>query len=66
MCAKCDAKSAKSSEHTLPLYLQKVVRKIEQTSTDARDKPSKDVVIADCGSLPVEKPFSVEQADADE
>lgn len=44
----------------------KVVRKIEASKTDNRDKPAKDVVIADCGTLPVEKPFAVEKADADE
>lgn len=44
----------------------KVVRKIEALATDSRDKPTKDVVIADCGSIPVPEPFSVEKADADE
>jgi len=43
-----------------------VVRKIESSKTDGRDKPSKDVVIADSGSLPVEKSFTVEKADAEE
>ncbi|XP_076443716.1 peptidyl-prolyl cis-trans isomerase B-like [Babylonia areolata] len=37
----------------------KVVRKIEKTQTGERDKPVKDVVIASCGELPVEEPFSV-------
>ncbi|XP_045156533.1 peptidyl-prolyl cis-trans isomerase B-like [Mercenaria mercenaria] len=37
----------------------KVVRKIESTKTKPGDKPEKDVVIADCGSLPVDKPFAV-------
>jgi peptidyl-prolyl cis-trans isomerase B (cyclophilin B) len=36
-----------------------VVRKIENTKKDARDKPVKDVVIADCGTIPVETPFAV-------
>lgn len=36
-----------------------VVRKIEKTSTDNSDRPIKDVVIADSGSLAVAKPFSV-------
>lgn len=36
-----------------------VVRKIEATKTDTRDKPLKDVVISDCGTLPVDKPFAV-------
>lgn len=44
----------------------KVVRKIEASKTDNRDKPAKDVVIADSGTLPVEKPFAVEKADAEE
>ncbi|NXX97516.1 PPIB isomerase, partial [Centropus bengalensis] len=34
-----------------------VVRKVESTKTDSRDKPLKDVVIADCGTIEVEKPF---------
>ncbi|XP_076350134.1 peptidyl-prolyl cis-trans isomerase B [Tachypleus tridentatus] len=41
-----------------------VVRKIESTKTDSRDKPVKDVVIADSGTIPVETPYSVERADA--
>lgn len=41
-----------------------VVRKVEQTKTDGRDKPLADVVIADCGSETVATPFSVEKADA--
>ena len=36
-----------------------VVRKIEKSKTDRRDRPVNDVVIADSGSLPVAKPFSV-------
>lgn len=43
-----------------------VVRKIESTETDGRDRPVKDVVIADCGSIPVSEPFSVAKADAKE
>ncbi|CAL1538971.1 unnamed protein product [Lymnaea stagnalis] len=43
-----------------------IVRKIEKTPTDSRDKPSKDVVIADCGVIEVETPFTVEKADAKE
>ncbi|KAG8440336.1 hypothetical protein GDO86_006184 [Hymenochirus boettgeri] len=38
---------------------QDVVRKIESTKTDARDKPLKDVVIADCGKIEVEKPYAI-------
>jgi peptidyl-prolyl cis-trans isomerase B (cyclophilin B) len=43
-----------------------VVRKIESTKTSRGDKPEKDVVIADCGSLPVDTPFAVEKAPAKE
>ncbi|XP_005104908.1 peptidyl-prolyl cis-trans isomerase B [Aplysia californica] len=41
-----------------------VVRKIENGNTDSRDKPQKEVIIADCGELPVDKPFTVEKEDA--
>ena len=44
--------------------LQNVVRKIENTQTKASDRPVKDVVIADCDILPVEKPFPVAKEDA--
>jgi len=43
-----------------------VVRKIEASNTDNRDKPVKDVEIADSGILKVETPFTVEKADAEE
>ncbi|XP_033210528.1 peptidyl-prolyl cis-trans isomerase 5 [Belonocnema kinseyi] len=43
-----------------------VVRKVENTSTDSRDKPSKDVVIADCGAEKVDVPFGVLKEDATE
>ncbi|XP_073454515.1 peptidyl-prolyl cis-trans isomerase B [Aquarana catesbeiana] len=36
-----------------------VVRKIESTKADSRDKPLKDVVIVDCGKIEVEKPFGI-------
>lgn len=36
-----------------------VVKKIEATKTDSRDKPLKDVVIADCGKIDVDKPFGI-------
>lgn len=36
-----------------------VVRKIEGTKTDTRDKPLKDVIISKCGTLPLEKAFAV-------
>ncbi|XP_054000670.1 peptidyl-prolyl cis-trans isomerase 5 isoform X2 [Hylaeus anthracinus] len=41
-----------------------VVRKIEKVSTDTRDRPTKDVVIADCGAEVVAEPFSVSKEDA--
>ncbi|XP_034105244.1 peptidyl-prolyl cis-trans isomerase 5 [Drosophila nasuta] len=43
-----------------------VVRKIEASNTDARDRPVKDVVIADSGTIPVPEPFSVSKTDATE
>ncbi|XP_023932176.1 peptidyl-prolyl cis-trans isomerase B-like [Lingula anatina] len=43
-----------------------VVRKIENTSTSQNDRPSKDVVIVDCGVLPLDKPFAVGKGDAAE
>ncbi|XP_063268847.1 peptidyl-prolyl cis-trans isomerase B [Prinia subflava] len=36
-----------------------VVRKVENTKTDSRDKPLKDVTITDCGTIEVEKPFAI-------
>lgn len=50
----------------LIILLQDIVRKIEQTSTDSRDKPRKDVVIADSGAETVTEPFSVSKDDATE
>jgi len=44
----------------------KTIRKVEKTDTDSRDRPFKDVVIADAGVEEVEEPFSVEKADAEE
>lgn len=43
-----------------------VVRKIERSKTDGRDKPAEDVVIANSGSIPVAEPFATEKADAEE
>jgi len=43
-----------------------VIRKVEGTKTDGRDKPSLDVVIVDCGHEKVEEPFSVPKEDAEE
>ncbi|XP_058702425.1 peptidyl-prolyl cis-trans isomerase B [Poecile atricapillus] len=36
-----------------------VVRKVESTKTDSRDKPLKDVTIVECGTIEVEKPFAI-------
>ncbi|XP_029636241.1 peptidyl-prolyl cis-trans isomerase B [Octopus sinensis] len=36
-----------------------VVRKIESTDTDDKDRPLQDVVIAACGSVPMSSPFDV-------
>ncbi|CAC5411415.1 PPIB [Mytilus coruscus] len=43
-----------------------VVRKIESNPTAAGDKPKKDVVIVECGSLPVDEPFAVEKKASEE
>lgn len=45
---------------------QNIVRKIENTPTKASDRPVKDVIIADCDILPVEKPFPVAKEDSTE
>ena len=47
-------------------WLQKLIRKIESMTTDARDRPEKDVVIADCGIIEVEKPYPVDKDSAEE
>lgn len=39
-----------------------VVRQIEYTATDEKDKPIQDVIVSDSGSLPVYRPFSVTRA----
>merc|ERR550519_1324207 len=43
-----------------------VVRKVESTKTDGRDKPVKDVVIADCGGEELAESFAVAKEDAKE
>jgi len=43
-----------------------VVRKIESSKTNSRDKPEKDCTIAASGSLEVPEPFPVEKKDAEE
>ena len=40
--------------------MQPVVRKIEKNPTGGNDRPAKDVTIKTAGTLPVDKPFSVE------
>lgn len=45
-------------------FSQDVVRKIENNPTSSGDKPVKEVVIKDCGSLPVDTPFAVEKESA--
>jgi len=41
-----------------------VVKSIESNKTGAQDRPVKEVVIADCGVLPLDKPFNVEDKDS--
>ena len=41
-----------------------VVRKIESSKTNSSDRPVKEIVIADCDTLPVDKPFAVAKEDA--
>lgn len=41
-----------------------VIRKIESTSTDGRDRPTQDVEIVDCGVEEVAEPFAVAKEDA--
>lgn len=43
-----------------------VVRKIESSKTDSRDRPVNDVTIVDCGAEEVTEPFSVSKEDATE
>ncbi|PNF37436.1 Peptidyl-prolyl cis-trans isomerase B [Cryptotermes secundus] len=43
-----------------------VIRKIESSKTDSRDRPVKDVTIVDCGAEEVTEPFSVSKEDATE
>lgn len=50
--------------YAMILILQDIVRKIEQTETDLKDKPKKDVVIADSGAETIAEPFSVSRDDA--
>lgn len=41
-----------------------IIRKIESSKTDGRDRPVKDVVIADAGAETVEVPFGVSKENA--
>lgn len=41
-----------------------VIRRIEATSTDGRDRPTQDVEIVDCGVEEVAEPFAVDKEDA--
>jgi peptidyl-prolyl cis-trans isomerase B (cyclophilin B) len=43
-----------------------VVRKIEATKTDGRDKPAEDVTIFNCGAEEIPEPYSVDKADVEE
>lgn len=44
----------------------KTVRAIESTKTGANDRPVEDVIIVDCGVLPLDAPFNTPKADAEE
>ncbi len=39
---------------------------MEAVKTDGRDRPTKDVIIADCGAEVVDQPFAVSKDDATE
>ena len=41
-----------------------IIEKVGRTPTSSSDKPLKDIVIADCGELPVDEPFAVTKDDA--
>ena len=41
------------------IFVQDVVRKIENVAKGSNDRPTTDVVIADCGAIDVETPFAV-------
>ncbi|KAJ8970164.1 hypothetical protein NQ317_007227 [Molorchus minor] len=43
-----------------------IIRKIEAGKTDSRDRPEKEVAIADAGVEEVSEPFSVSKTDATE
>lgn len=39
---------------------------MEGVKTDGRDRPTKDIIIADCGAEVVDQPFAVSKDDATE
>jgi len=43
-----------------------IIRKIEDSECDGRDRPLKPVVIANSGSIPVDEPFAVDKKGSDE
>merc|ERR1712071_218043 len=44
----------------------KTIKEIESTTTDGRDRPSKDIIIVDCGAESIEESFAVSKDDATE
>ena len=40
------------------------MRKIEKQSTDDRDRPTKEVMIADSGEIPMDKPLTINTNDS--
>ena len=47
------------SLHSLSFFFQDVVKRIEATKTDSRDKPLLEVSIRDSGKIDVDKPYAV-------
>ena len=43
-------------------FFQSVVRKIEQTKTDSRDKPELGVKIVDCGEITDFEPYATDKS----
>lgn len=37
-----------------------ILTRVEQMDTGSRDRPSKDIVVTDCGSIDVETPYNIE------
>jgi len=42
-------------------FFQEILDKIETVPTNNRDMPLKDVVIMDCGVIPVWQPFTIQK-----